>query len=263
MKASHRRIICSLPVLFWSGVMLYFYTSGRLNAYLAPDFRLFVFLGGLGLGVLGLFTLLTTSEEAGCSHDHEEGDMHPWVVLAVMSVPVLLAMSWTKDEYSPATLARKGLHEAPGSSNSPIFAASMPPLTREMIEQGHGRTDDGFYQFSLMELFLATGDRELQAAIDGMKVETIGRWADEKGGGTANTRKRLYRLFMTCCVADSRAIPIVLEFAKTPLSFEENAWVKVTGTMRFPLENGMLQPVLEVEHAETTDAPSEESFMRK
>ena len=98
-----------------------------------------------------------------------------------------------------------------------------------------------------MELFFATGDREMQTLLDGLKVETEGRWMDEKIRNPNGTRKRLYRLFITCCAADSRAIPIVLEFGKEPPEFPENGWVKVSGTMRFPLEEGVIQPVLLVD----------------
>jgi uncharacterized membrane protein YcgQ (UPF0703/DUF1980 family) len=96
-----------------------------------------------------------------------------------------------------------------------------------------------------------------------MKVETEGRWIEEKNRNPHGTRKRLYRLFITCCAADSRAIPIVLEFGKTPPDFPENGWVKVSGTMRFPLEDGVLQPLLVVESAIAAEPPYEESFLRK
>ncbi|MFC5457116.1 hypothetical protein [Prosthecobacter fluviatilis] len=61
-------------LLLWSGVLLYFYISGRLTNYLPPDgiFRPMVLVSGIGLAVLGLFNLLTMgAEDAGCEgHDH-------------------------------------------------------------------------------------------------------------------------------------------------------------------------------------------------
>ena len=119
------------------------------------------------------------------------------------------------------------------------------------------------FEFNLMELFFATGDREYQSLLDGLKVRSEGRWIDEKTGNPNGTRKRLYRLFLTCCAADSRAIPIILEFSGPAPEFPENGWVKVSGTMRFPLEAGALQPVLMVEHVTATGPPPEENFMRK
>jgi uncharacterized repeat protein (TIGR03943 family) len=272
MKPRTRRILFSLAVLLWSAVLLYFHASGRINKYLAPDFRPIAFAGGLGLAVLGLFNLFTAGQEANCghdhdhddaAHDHETGDLHPLAAFLLMVLPVALSVAWTKDEYSAATLSRKGLYDAPSASSPAFLSAAMPPLTREMIEKSQPKSADGAYQFKLLDLFYATGDRELQTAIDGMKVETEGRWIEEKNRNPNGTRKRLYRLFITCCAADSRAIPIVLEFGKEPPNFPENEWVKVTGTMRFPLEEGVLQPVLIVDRVIAANPPYEESFLRK
>ena len=272
MKPEIRRILFSLAVLVWSGVLLYFHATGRINKYLAPDFRPIAFFGGLGLAVLGLFNLMTAGQWSDCGHDHgddesghdhETSDVHPLVALVMMILPVALSVAWTKDEYSAVALARKGLYDSPSDMRSPFIAPPLPPLTLEEIEAGHRKTADGFLEFNLMELFFATGDRELQSIIDGLRIETEGRWIEEKARNPHGTRKRLYRLFITCCAADSRAIPIVLEFGKTPPDFPENGWVKVAGTMRFPLEEGVLQPVLMVERAMAAEPPYEESFLRK
>ncbi|MFT3989930.1 MAG: TIGR03943 family protein [Luteolibacter sp.] len=260
MNVVIRRSLPALSVLVWSGVILYFYASGRIDAYLAPDFRIFAFLGGLGLAVLGCFCLLTVRREVGGGHHHEEGDIHPVLAAQLMVLPVFLAVSWTKDSYSPAALARKGAFDRPAPA---MVSGAGKPLTKEAIEQAHRKTEDGFYRFNLMELFFATGDRELQTALEGMKVETEGRWLDEKNGPATESRKRLYRLFMTCCVADSRAVPIVLDFGGNPPEFSENSWVKVAGTMRFPVEQGALQPVLHVERVDAAEAPAEEIFLGK
>ncbi len=273
MKPYLCRIIQSLAVISWGGVILYFYSSGRMNHYLAPDFRPIALAGGLGLMVLGLFNILTATQEVGCGHDHgaegndvhdhESGEMHPFTALALMMIPITLSVAWTKDKYSPTALARKGLYDAPVSLITPFLASSMPKLTLKEIEETHRKTPEGFLQFNLMELFFATGDRELQSLIDGLKVETEGRWVAEKVRNPAGSRKRLYRLFMTCCAADSQAIPIILEFGAAPPEFPENSWVKVSGTMRFPLEEGELQPLLIVDSAIAAEPPFEESFMRR
>jgi uncharacterized repeat protein (TIGR03943 family) len=271
MNPKTRRILFSIAILCWSAVLLYFYSSGRITKYLAPDFRPIAFAGGLGLAVLGLFNLLTACQKADCGHDHgdgeeghdhESGDLHPVTALLLMIVPVALSVAWTKDEYSAGALGRKGLYDSPSALTTPFLAASMPALTLEEIEKSHRKTADGFLEFSLMELFFSSGDREMQTLLDGLKVETAGRWMDEKVRNPHGTRKRLYRLFVTCCAADSRAIPIVLEFGKEPPEFPENSWVKVSGTMRFPLEEGIIQPVLLVDRVAAAEPPYEESFMR-
>ncbi len=262
MNPRTRRIIHSLALLVWSATLLYFYSSGRINKYLATDFRLIAFAGGLGLAVLGLFNLLTAEQDADCGHDHESTEMHPLAAALLMIVPVALSVAWTKDSYSISALTRKGLYDTPAVVAPPALSSSMQALTLEELEKSHRKTPDGALKFDLMEIFFATGERELQSLLDGLMVETEGRWMDEKVRNPDGTRKRLYRLFLTCCAADSRAIPIILEFGAPPPEFPENAWVKVSGTMRFPMEGGQLQPVMMVGRAMASDPPFEESFMR-
>lgn len=271
MTPRTHRILLSIAVLFWSAVLLYFYGSGRINRYLAPDFRIISFVGGLGLAVLGIFNLFTSNQKSDCCanhgagdspHHHDGSDMNPIIAVLLMTFPVALSVAWTRDEYSATALSRKGLYDSPSAMSSPFLASSIPALTREEIEQSHRKTPDGFLQFSLMELFFSVGDREMQTLVDGLKVETEGRWMDEKVRNPNGSRKRLYRLFITCCAADSQAIPIILEFGKTPPEFPKNGWVKVSGTMRFPLEEGAIQPVMIVERALAAEPPYEESFIR-
>lgn len=266
-----RRILFSLAILLWAACLLYFYGSGRIVKYLAPDFRTIALAGGLGLAVLGLFNLITFRETASCSHEHDDGahshdhessDMHPLAALLLMTLPVALSMTWTKDTFSQSTLARKGLYDDPAEAATPFLSASFPPISLEEMQQSHRKTADGYYQFSLMELFFATGDRELQNVIGGMKVETEGRIIEEKVNNPNGSRMRLYRMFMTCCVADSQAIPIILEFGSKPPLFPENSWVKVAGKMTFPQEEGTLRAVLEVERAAPAEIPLEEKFLR-
>ena len=272
MSAKIRRILFSVAVLVWSAVILYFYATGEIAKYLAPDFRLMALVGGLGLAVLGLFNLLTSDQEADCGHDHdtatdphdhESGDVHPLVALAVLIIPLALSTAWTTGQFSQKAAASRGLYDTPAQANSPFIASMLGPITREDIEKNHHKTPDGYYEMPLMELFFSSGDPELQKATDGMKIQTEGRWAEEKVGNPNGTRKRLYRMFITCCAADSRAIPIILEFGKTPPEMPENGWVKVSGTMTFPIEGGLVQPVLQVEQALAAEPPYEESFMRR
>ncbi len=270
MKIKFQRILFSLIVLVWAAVMLYFYTSGRIGKYLAPDFRPLALYGGLGLAVMGLFVLLTAGEEASCGHDHSEGDphdheaseMHPLTSLFFMLVPLLFAVVSTKDGFSIQALSRKALFDAP-LNNSVFLSKDLPPLTIEEIEKTHRKNDEGFYEFNLMELYFAVGDPELQKLIHGMSVETEGRLVMERENNESGKRRRLYRLFITCCAADARAVPIILDFGDKPIpQIDDNAWVKVAGKVTFPVERGTAQIVLETSICETKDAPWEESFMR-
>lgn len=270
MNLKLQRILFAVIVLVWAAVLLYFYTSGRIGKYLAPDFRPFTLYGGLGLAVMGLFVLLTAHDNGSCGHDHSEGDPHdheasemlPLTSVCFMLVPLLFAVVFTKDGFSVQALSRKALYDAPLSN--PLFLASdLPPLTIEDIEKTHRKNEAGFYEFNLMELYFAVGDPELQKLINGMKVETEGRLVMEKENNQNGKRRRLYRLFITCCAADARAVPIILDFGDAAIPvIEENAWVKVSGTVTFPVERGATQVILQTATCEAKEAPWEESFMR-
>ena len=39
MNPKFQRVLFPLALLVWAGVLIYFYASGRIVKYLAPDFR--------------------------------------------------------------------------------------------------------------------------------------------------------------------------------------------------------------------------------
>ena len=272
MNPVFRRVMFSLAVLVWSGVVLYFYGSGRIVAYLAPDFRPLALAGGLGLAVMGLFTLLTALRDAGCGHgdldaggelhDHEATDLNPVMAFLLMVTPVLCAAFWTKDRFSAAALMRKGLYDSPAALGASLLP-KPPPLTRELLAKRHPKTPEGFHPFSLIELFFATGDRDMQAVLEGLPVQTEGRIIEERAHNPNGSRKRLYRLFLTCCIADSRAIPIVLEYGGPPPAIPDDEWVRVSGVLRFLEEPDGIHAVVFVERTTPAQPPPEESFFRK
>jgi len=263
-----QRVIFSIALIIWGAVLVYFYASGRITKYLAPDFRPFTLAGGLGLLVVGAFNLLTATQQASCGHDHgpddvhdhESMDVHPWAAFLILLIPLGVGVAWTKDAFSLGSLTRKGLLESPAETSSLLLGSSMPKLTKEIIEKQHPKNAEGYHAFGLMELFFSSGDPEMRELVEGMMVETEGRIVKDPDG-PANQR-RLYRLFITCCAADSRAIPIIVRFKGEVPQVEENAWMKLTGTMRYPDEGEGFVPVLEVDHAAEATPPPEESFMR-
>lgn len=269
MNPKLQRVIFSVALIVWGAVMVYFYASGRITKYLAPDFRMLTLAGGLGLLVVGAFNLLTATQEASCghdhgpddSHDHESLDVHPLAAVLILLVPLGLGVSWTKDMYSQASLSRKGLFDSPADSGSLFLNSVMPQLTKEIIEKQHPKNEAGYHAFGLMELFFSSGDPEMSALVEGMLVETEGRIVEDPEGGPR--QRRLYRLFITCCAADSRAIPIIVRFKEGAVpTVEENSWMKISGTMRYPDEGEGPIPVLEADHAAEAPPPPEESFMR-
>lgn len=265
-----QRRLLSLALVAQGAAIAWFYASGRLVKYLAPDFRLIALAGALGLIVVGLFNFFTARLEAPCghdhgpddSHDHESLDFHPLAAFLILVVPLFLGIAWTKDAYSLAALTRKGLDETPAEAGSLFLNSLLPPLTRELIEEQHPANADGYRPFRLMELFFTSGDPEMRGLVEGMPVVTEGRLVPDPDPHAPPTQRRLYRLFITCCAADSRPIPIIARFPDGPPEVEPNTWMTLSGTIAFPDEGDGPMPVLEVDLAAATDPPMEESFMR-
>jgi uncharacterized repeat protein (TIGR03943 family) len=263
------RMLQALAGMTWGAVLVYFYATDRLVKYLAPDFRLLALAGGLGLLVVGAFTLLTSRQEADCghdhgpedAHDHESLDVHPLLAFLILILPLCCGVAWTEDRYSIEALSRKGLDDTAAEAGSLFLSSVLPPLTRETIEKQHPPNADGYRPFPLMELFFSSADPEMRDLIDGMSVVTQGRLiaSPKDSPGTF----RLYRLYITCCAADSRPIPIIARFEPGSLpAVEDNTWIELSGTISFPDEGRGPQPVLAVDFARAAEAPVEESFSR-
>ena len=263
------RILQSIAVICWGVVLVYFYVSERLTNYLAPDFRLIAFGGGLALVVIGAFTLLTSRQHASCGHDHGPGDehdhealdIHPIAAFLILVVPLLSSVAWTKDQFSIEALTRKGLEDTSADAGSLFLSSVLPPLTKELIEKQHPPDENGYRPFPVMELFFTSADPEMRKLVEGMPVVTEGRMVPAPDGEPGSYR--VYRLFITCCAADSRPIPITVKFPLDALpQVEKNAWMKLSGTITFPDLGRGPQAVLEVDFAAEGEAPLEESYMR-
>ncbi len=266
-----QRYAFSLAAITWGVVSVYFYASGRITEYISDNFQLYCLIGGLALIVLGLFTLLTAKDEAsdcghdhgdeGCGHNHEESDLHPIVALAVMVVPLLVCSFITPDKYSLNALARKGLNDAPPPMRS-FFSGPLPPYTMEYLEKTKTQTKDGFFRMPLMEVYFGGSDEKMREVLDGLPVALEGRVVPATVRNPNGTRLKLYRLFMTCCAADSRPIPAVLEFGKEAPTFGSDEWYNVTGTLRYLPEGGAMMPVVEVKSFEKGVAPAGTKLQR-
>ncbi len=93
---------------------------------------------------------------------------------------------------------------------------------------------------------------------DGLYVETVGKLRDEPNRNPDGKRMRLYRLFMTCCAADMKAIPLSIEFDGELPDLAHNSWVKVSGSMFYEEEEGVIYPILKVKKLEPAPVPEGE-----
>ena len=373
-KALHYAAVAVL--LFLSALFLYFYLTGRIERYVAPEFRTWALAAGLGLAVLGLFNLVTARAAVACGHDHshdhghdhdhsrgdgeccghdhdhnhdhdhdhdhshdhgqaEEEDHHHHdespagiaLALVVLTLPMLVAANYSRDTYSPEyqirwaditenlqrieakrKMKREQANGGPSVADrppstavspagagvtdenpgAPVGADTPPSPAGEGTEEGSvggtaGTTDaddDGWGEFTLEDLkrmvpqssegnfllevpqlFYTANDTELQRVLEGLPVETIAQVmpiskdTQEMNPGAADRRLRLFRMFVECCAADMRPLPVTIEFKEGIPEYEEMGWVKVVGKVRYEHVDGVTAPIVDVSTMEPTAEP--------
>lgn len=254
-----QRIFFSLCVLSWGAVMLYFYQSEFLDAYLAAKFQFTVLVGGLACCVVGVFNLCTFKLEtscdhgAECGHDHESSDLHPVMALALILLPLGMSLAWTEHKIDESHISKQSAQDIDPASMR--FLANLPPFTKDTLDETRQKSVDGFYQMNLLELFYSAGDSELERVFSGLNFETEAMLRDEPNRNPEGKRMRLYRMFMTCCAADMKAIPMSVEFEGEQPDYEVGSWVKVGGEMVYEHIDGVTYPVLKVKRIEPAPAP--------
>ena len=283
MSTLHTRLFGLLATI-WGGILIYFYTSMRVKEYLAPDFHHLIMIGGIGIIILGVFSLLNPSSETACDHDHDPGHAHhacdghdhahdkggedchheheghgPGITYALTLLPLIGALYFTQDKLSNLGLTKKGLYETP-SLTPP---ADAPPFTREDLEKRVPKNANGEFQLSLVTAYYVAGDREVEGIFNNLPVEFEGRIVEEKVNNQNGFRRRIYRSMITCCAADMSVVGMSLEFDAPNADPPNETWVKASGILTFEDIKGDRLPLLKVSKVVATEEPYSEFLLRE
>ena len=286
-----------VALLAWGALMLYFYFSGRLADYLIPAYRPLVALSGfvmLGIAAVQAWGMRPGAPNTAGLVLEDRGDelssprrVRTVQVLsfAMLVLPVWAAAGVSKDQFNASAIRNRGivsdatslpgkstLPTAASASNPPAPAVVEPPLpgdTPAAINSGANdatqyiqRTPDGHLLLEVTDLLFAADDDAMRPQLEGRTTEMIGQFMPDKNDASGR-RFQLVRMFMVCCAADARPVAVTVEKpADTTLRAEtdklpELGWVRVTGKVEFPLENGRRGAVLRADKAAPTDPPKE------
>ena len=292
MTSLHTRLF-GLIACIWGGVLLYFYHSTRVRFYLDIGFHQFILVGGVGILILGIYSIIDPKEKkARCSHDHDHdhhdhgscdhdhehdhhhgehshddhcdtcdhdhGDGHgPFVTALLTLVPLFMAMSYTKDSFSQAGLAKK---RPPARSISTTSSAA--PFTRDDLEKNVPKNAYGEFEIRMITAYYAAGDPEIQGIFEGLPVELEGRINEETLNNAAGDRMKISRSIISCCAADMQVIDVALEFPEGAPRPSVDDWAKAGGTLTFETLGSDVYPVLKVREVVPTEEPYSE-FQRR
>ena len=273
----------------WGGLLIYFYHSTRIRDYLDIGFHHFIMVGGMGMLILGAYSLINPKSQSkknesskSCDHDHghhdekhhshnhkqchdhgeqcdhddEEGH-GPFVTIFLTLTPLILAMTYTQDKLSNGGMAKKGLYEKPA-----LTSANIPPFSRQDLEKNVPKNEHGEFQLRMISAYYAAGDLEIQDIFEGLPVELEGRIAPEKINNESGDRLRIFRSIITCCAADLQIVGVSLEFPEGAKRPQLEDWVKASGTLTFETVEEDVLPLLKIREVVSAEEPYSE-FRRR
>ena len=265
----------------WSSVLLYFYFSGRITAFLIPTFRPYVLIAGLVLGGMAALFLFQSADaqcctEAECGHPMSRMAAGKVLTFLILLLPLSVSAFFSPDSFGKAAIENRGIitdagalgaaptreaisqpveNSLPASDvagSQPAPAAPAEPSPGDYLQ----RTPEGHIMAEVLDLLYAAQDTTLRGDFEGKTVELVGQLMPDKSAGAGGQRFKAVRMFMTCCAADARPVATLVEVEKLP-EFPEMTWIKITGTATFPTENGRRTAVLKAEKIEKSGPPDE------
>jgi len=284
MITLHVRLF-GLIACIWGAILLYFYHSMRVRFYLAESFHHFVLIGGIGILILGIYSVICPKEkesskhshddhycgscdhhhshdhenEHSCDHTHDEGH-GPWITGLLTLTPLIIAMTYSTDQFSFSALEKKKASVKAIAANT---QTNRPPFTRADLEKNLSRNEHGEFQMRLISVFYAAGDREIQDIFEGLPVELEGRIAPENLNNSDGNRMRVFRNVITCCAADIQMVDVTLEFPEGAQKPALNDWVKAGGTLTFESLGSEVYPILKIREVTQAEEPYSEFQQRQ
>jgi uncharacterized repeat protein (TIGR03943 family) len=280
----------------WSAILLYFFLSGRVTAFLAPPFRPYVLVAGIVLGLMALVFLLAPVDAACCADDncgHPLSRLPIGKVLTfgVLLLPIVVTAAVSPDSFGRSVMENRGIDtygDTLPRKSAPFSPPDMPLPTKDGAPAGNTppapeiasdpashppqsaaapatpaasdylqRTADGRIIVEVLDLLYAAQDTELRKDFENKKVELIGQLMPDKTINSQGPKRfKAVRMFMTCCAADARPVATLVETDALP-DLPEMTWVKIKGISTFPLENGRRLAVLKAEQIEKSGPPDE------
>jgi uncharacterized repeat protein (TIGR03943 family) len=253
----------------WGILLLYFFASGRLSAYLHPAFRIYVPVAGVVLLVLGVGSFLGSKVESD-HHCHDGCCGSPVAHLTlgrlltflVLLAPATVAALSSNDSFGLNAIRNRGVVTSADNlvRHSPVKSSAQAPAPAPGVNPGaNAGSKPGVnspIEVQVTELLYAAQDPTLRPNLEGKSIEVLGQLMPETSNNANGNRFKIVRMFMVCCAADARPVAVIAE-TEAPPGIGEMSWVKAVGKITFPLEGGRPVPVLKAESVVVSDPPSE------
>lgn len=291
MQQLFARWLPAATLATWSGVLLYFHFSQRMQNMLAPEFRVYALIAAVVLAIMAVCFVVfkgdaTCCSSGECGHGLSRLASGKLLTFLVLLVPIAAAARYSPREgFSKSFVENRGmatsieefgaggprpadgkldvrkpvdlsLPSKDGTQPATSTGTPPPPVEEKSPTDYLVRTPEGNIVAEVLDLLYAAQDNVLREDFEGKRVELIGQFMPDSSGAPGGARFKAVRMFMTCCAADARPVATLVEADKLP-DFPEMTWVKITGTPSFPVEKGRRTSVLKAEKVEKTEPPPE------
>ena len=215
--------------------------TGNINNYINERFQWLVVLAGVIFAILGAFQLMNALRPSAHDHhdphhNHDHDHSTSWGVLAIVSIPLMLAVVFPSRPLGVEAVTGGVSLNAVGVGNAQTFARA--PKDRNILDW--------------LREFNRVGN---PASFNGQDVDVIGfiyREATMPEG-----EFMIARFTMSCCVADAFAIGLPVRVdAQTAAQFGVGAWVRIQGTLEAGIFEGESAPIVRPESITPVDVPA-------
>lgn len=233
----------------WGSLLLASTFDGALDGLVHPFYRPVCFVAGLALLLLATLRVFHASQ----SSQPVEAKSADLPARVITFLPVVLVLWLPSDGYSSSVILKRGLSGQ---------ALHHVPIFKSEAERPEIHQTDGIWNMSVIDAWLIARSEQERREFDSSKVTLTGQFF--RSGETLH-RALLYRLFITCCLADAIPIGITLELGEESPDEDKithMSWIKVCGTLHFEKEEGRYVPFLRVDNLELIPRPQRPFLFR-
>ncbi len=268
MTSLLHRFLTAGVLIVWGTVLGAFYFTGRITAYLHPNFQPFTLAAGIVLVVLALLVFLAPDLEASCAPATDRSPLRSVLLALVLVVPLLVTFAHSEDSFSASTVTNRtyvqDIAQLPGATSPAPVEPALPDGESSGQSSGDTPADPdafpknaaGDLQVQSIDFLYAAQLPDMRAQLENQSVEVIGQLMPAKTNNPKGDRFDVIRMFMTCCAADAQPVALPVAPKEKP-NLREMTWVKVTGKATFPVVGGQRMPLIENGKIEKTDPPED------
>jgi len=263
-------ILNMAALAIWSGILLYFSYTGRLDSFLVPRFHPLVIVTG---HLLAIFTVChailcrpsksENKSENSCPASSSKYQPHyhsatmKSLSFFVLVFPLIVAACLAPTSFGRGAIDNRQVVDDVNaaalfynSRKAPGKTASSPHSAQE-DSNPLPFDSEGNIVAEIVDLAFAASEPEMKKALADQPVVVIGQYLALKEGKTADEKHprfydaigavqqkshsfKLVRLLMVCCAADARPFSVTVEIDGDLPDLQDMTWVKVYGILTFP-----------------------------